>query len=69
MADRTRTAPELETEARAINAEPWDPPPGMIKRQCPRCGYFFASSVTAADAVVPCPDCVILGAKRTAAAA
>ena len=25
----------LEKLARAANAEPWDPPPGMIKRRCP----------------------------------
>jgi hypothetical protein len=31
-----------EAEARAINAQPWEPPPGMVKRQCPECRYFFA---------------------------
>ena len=32
-----------EADARAINAQPWEPPPGMIKRQCPHCRYFFAA--------------------------
>ncbi len=63
MMARIKTAPELVAEARAINAEPWEPPPGMIKRRCPWCGYFFASQVTAADAVMLCPDCSALGAK------
>ena len=40
-------------EARAINAEPWDPPPGMMKRQCLRCRYWFASPIE----VGLCPDC------------
>ena len=30
-------------DARAINAQPWEPPPGMVKRQCPECRYFFAA--------------------------
>jgi rubrerythrin len=43
----------LEKLARAANAEPWDPLPGMIKRQCPKCRYWFAS--TAETGL--CPDC------------
>ncbi len=69
MMARIKTALEPVAEARAINAEPWEPPPGMIKRQCPRCGYFFVAPVTVADTVVSCPDCAILGAKGTVAAA
>jgi hypothetical protein len=42
----------LEKLARAANAEPWDPPPGMIKRRCPKCSYWFAS--TAETGL--CPD-------------
>jgi hypothetical protein len=26
--------------ARAVNAQPWEPPPGMLKRQCPWCRYL-----------------------------
>ena len=31
-----------EANARATNAEP-EPMPGMVKRQCPECWYFFAN--------------------------
>jgi hypothetical protein len=31
-----------EAAARAVNAEPWDPMPGMVKRECPECRYWFA---------------------------
>jgi hypothetical protein len=44
-----------EAAARAVNAEPWEPPPGMIKRQCPECRYFFA----AATETGLCPDCAM----------
>jgi hypothetical protein len=30
---------------RAINALPWDPPTGMVKRQCTECHYCFATTV------------------------
>ena len=43
-------------EARAINAEPWEPLPGMEKRRCPRCSYFFAAKVGVTER--RCPDCV-----------
>jgi hypothetical protein len=46
---------EAEATARAVNAEPWEPPPGMVKRQCDWCRYFFAAP---ADSPAPrCPDC------------
>jgi nucleoid DNA-binding protein len=28
-----------EAAARAVNAEPWDPMPGMVRRECPECRY------------------------------
>jgi hypothetical protein len=31
-----------EATARAINAQPWEPLPGMLKRRCLRCRYVFA---------------------------
>jgi hypothetical protein len=34
-----------EPPARAINAQAWEPPPGMVKRQCPECRYWFAVPV------------------------
>ena len=46
-----------EAIARAINAEPWEPEPGMVKKQCSRCRYFFAVPLTGAEATSCCPDC------------
>jgi hypothetical protein len=34
---------QLELEARAVNATDWQPPPGMVKRQCDWCSYWFAA--------------------------
>ena len=36
---------EDEATTRAMNAQPWEPPPGMVKRQCPDCRYWFAAPV------------------------
>ena len=50
-----------EAEARAVNAEPWEPLPGMVKRQCDWCRYFFTAP---ADSHEPrCPDCVSIGTR------
>ena len=46
-----------EADARATNAEPWEPPPGMLKRQCPECWYFFAAPRHRARSQIFCPDC------------
>ena len=47
---------DAEAAARAVNAEPWEPMPGMVKRQCSKCRYLFAAPV---DSEEPrCPDCV-----------
>ncbi len=59
MTDRLRPAVELGRWSRAINAEPWEPVPGLVKRQCPQCRYFFATP-TATPAAV-CPDCASKG--------
>jgi hypothetical protein len=45
-----------EAAARAINAEPWAPLPGMVKRQCPDCRYWFATSANSQE--LRCQDCV-----------
>jgi hypothetical protein len=50
---------EAEAEARAINTEPWEPMAGMVKRQCPRCRYFFASPVDSSEP--RCANCVSQG--------
>ena len=42
--------------ARAVNAEPWEPLPGMAKTVCRGCRYWFA---TPAEKPSPlCPDCL-----------
>jgi hypothetical protein len=40
---------------RAVNAAPWEPLPGMEKRECPMCLYFFAA--TRGSNEPRCPDC------------
>jgi len=46
---------ENEAITRAINAEPWQPPPGMVKLQCLDCRFWFA---TADLRLMPrCVDC------------
>jgi hypothetical protein len=44
-------------DERAVNAEPWEPMPGMVKQQCPECRYFFAAPVASAEPL--CPDCAM----------
>ena len=46
-----------EATARAINAQPWEPLPGMLKRRCLRCRYVFAVRLEEAEAPATCPDC------------
>jgi hypothetical protein len=46
-----------EAEARTSNAGPWEPPlPGMVKRHCPVCRYFFAAPTGSEEP--RCPDCL-----------
>jgi hypothetical protein len=52
-----------QAAARAVNAEP-----GMVKRQCPECRYFFAVPAIEPEAVLLCPDCAAAGTKRAATA-
>jgi hypothetical protein len=51
-----------EANARAVNAQPWAPPPGMVKQQCPECRYWFAAPAPA-ERVARCPDCAGLGTR------
>jgi hypothetical protein len=44
LVPRTRGQTNDVVAARAVNAEPWEPMPSMVKRQCPDCGYFFAAA-------------------------
>jgi hypothetical protein len=70
LSQKRRAQPCLEPQdaealARAINAEPWEPLPGMVKRQCPVCRYFFAALPDAAKPL--CPDCVAFGTRPASA--
>ena len=48
---------EGEATTRAINAEPWEPMPGMVKRQCPDCRCLVRRQ--AGQLIEPrCSDCV-----------
>jgi hypothetical protein len=53
-----------EAAARAINAQPWEPLPGMVKAQCQACRYFFAAPVAATTLL--CPDCASEGTRSAA---
>jgi hypothetical protein len=57
-----RRGPQLNMpnvlRARAVNAEPWEPPPGMVKLQCPECQYFFAAYPPDPGVVTVCFDCI-----------
>ena len=52
-----------EADARAINAQPWEPLPGMVKRECPECQYFFATPRHRARTGLLCPDCAAAGTR------
>ncbi len=65
MMDKAKPAAELEVEARAINATDWQPLPGMVKKQCSQCRYWFAVSITEAEETSRCPDCAGLGSRPT----
>ena len=51
----------IDEVAREINAEPWEPPPGMVKLRCAACRYWFAAADPQA---AHCPDCAIRQAVR-----
>jgi len=57
MADEAKAAWELELEARAVNATDWEPLPGMVKKRCLRCYYWFAVRAEEAAETATCPDC------------
>jgi hypothetical protein len=56
-----------EIKSRAINAQPWEPMPSMVKRQCLQCRYFFATPEATAAGL--CPDRTALGTRNGTAAA
>jgi hypothetical protein len=53
---QTGGSASAEAAARAVNAEPWQPPPGMVKLQCPESRYWFAASTSSLEP--RCQDCV-----------
>jgi hypothetical protein len=59
MAGKAKPAWELEQEARATNAEPWEPMAGRVKRQCSWCHYHFAAPRESQEP--RCADCVWRG--------
>jgi hypothetical protein len=61
--EKARPAWELEQEARAVNATDWQPLPGMMKKRCSQCRYFFAVPLAEAEATSRCPDCASLGSR------
>jgi hypothetical protein len=63
MADWTTPAWQLEVEAREVNAQPWKPLPGMAKKRCSQCRYWFAVPITEAEVTSRCPDCAGLGTR------
>ena len=42
--------------ARAINREPWTPLPGMIKKQCSECEFWYATDRRGQDLCHDCED-------------
>ena len=54
---------EREVKARAINATDWQPMPGMVKKRCSRCHYWFVVQAEEAGVTSRCPDCVGLGTR------
>ena len=55
-----------EATSRAINAEPWQPLPGMVKLHCSDCRYWFAAPHHDLERW---PDCEIREQRRAARAA
>jgi hypothetical protein len=47
---------DADADARAINARPWKPLPGMVKLRCSECQYWFAARDPATKY---CRDCAI----------
>jgi hypothetical protein len=43
-----------DAAARVINAQPWEPLPGMVKRRCIDCHFWFAARYLATKR---CPNC------------
>jgi hypothetical protein len=53
--EKARPAWELELEARAVNATDWEPLPGMAKKRCSQCRYWFVVPIAEAEVTSRCP--------------
>jgi hypothetical protein len=42
--------------ARAVNAEPWEPLPGMVKKQCIQCEFWYATDRRGQELCHDCED-------------
>jgi hypothetical protein len=49
-----------QVEPRRVNAEPWEPLDGMVKRRCLACWFWFAAPV-GTPRVAYCRDCLGVG--------
>jgi hypothetical protein len=47
---------------RRINAMPWEPLPGMVKRRCASCKFYFSTPTHQQSAT--CPDCTVANRRR-----
>lgn len=45
------------SDSRAVNAQPWMPPAGMVKLRCGMCMYYFSSKDEQARF---CPECRVI---------
>ena len=55
-----------DAAARVINAQPWEPLPGMVKRRCIDCHFWFAARE---PATARCPNCAATERRQRAAEA
>jgi hypothetical protein len=51
---------DAEAVARRVNAQPRQPPRGMVKLRCPDCRYWFAAPQPRTPR---CPDCASFGSR------
>jgi hypothetical protein len=55
-----------DAAARVINAQPWEPLPGMVKRRCIACHFWFAVRDPVTE---QCPNCLAAEQRRLASEA
>jgi rubrerythrin len=55
-----------DAAARVVNAQPWEPLPGMLKLRCIDCHFWFAARD---PAIERCPNCAATEQRRLASEA